>query len=188
MLKALHEPGEARGGWRLVLSQLSETPTSHQKVRLVEFTRGPSNSSQEVFLQQILERQDWYSYRVSRQGNVLMILHRHLLIFYPDAKYFSEPGHDSIRDQLCPRPGCVRPDKREQPLRRHGRGPLWVHCGNWGYCFTNHIFVDTAYAINKNDGNWYYFDDSSVTQTNEEAVNTKAAYVLFYQRRWHLRG
>jgi len=41
----------------------------------------------------------------------------------------------------------------------------------------------TAYAINKNDGNWYYFDDSSVTQTNEEAVNTKAAYVLFYQRR-----
>ena len=49
--------------------------------------------------------------------------------------------------------------------------------------FIYHIFVDTAYAINKNDGNWYYFDDSSVTQTNEEAVNTKAAYVLFYQRR-----
>ena len=34
------------------------------------------------------------------------------------------------------------------------------------------------------DGNWYYFDDSTVTQTNEEAVCTKAAYVLFYQRRY----
>ena len=42
---------------------------------------------------------------------------------------------------------------------------------------------DTAYGKNKLDGNWYYFDDSSVTQTNEEAVVTKAAYVLFYQRR-----
>merc|ERR1719290_763914 len=41
----------------------------------------------------------------------------------------------------------------------------------------------TAYGKNKTDGNWYYFDDSSVTQTNEEAVVTKAAYVLFYQRR-----
>jgi len=41
----------------------------------------------------------------------------------------------------------------------------------------------TAYGKNKIDGNWYYFDDSSVTQTNEEAVVTKAAYVLFYQRR-----
>ena len=45
------------------------------------------------------------------------------------------------------------------------------------------IILDTAYGKNKTDGNWYYFDDSSVTQTNEEAVVTKAAYVLFYQRR-----
>merc|ERR1719186_318716 len=28
----------------------------------------------------------------------------------------------------------------------------------------------TAYGKNKTDGNWYYFDDSSVTQTNDEAV------------------
>merc|ERR1711997_293993 len=41
----------------------------------------------------------------------------------------------------------------------------------------------TAYGKNKSDGYWHYFDDSSVTQTNEEAVVTKAAYVLFYQRR-----
>ena len=45
------------------------------------------------------------------------------------------------------------------------------------------LHSDTAYGKNKLDGNWYYFDDSSVTQTNEEAVVTKAAYVLFYQRR-----
>merc|ERR1719347_1827935 len=41
----------------------------------------------------------------------------------------------------------------------------------------------TAYGKSKIDNNWYYFDDSNVTQTNEEAVCTKAAYVLFYQRR-----
>lgn len=41
----------------------------------------------------------------------------------------------------------------------------------------------TAYGKSKIDGNWYYYDDSNVTQTNEEAVCTKAAYVLFYQRR-----
>ena len=45
------------------------------------------------------------------------------------------------------------------------------------------IITDTAYGKNKIDNNWYYFDDNSVTQTNEEAVVTKAAYVLFYQRR-----
>ena len=47
------------------------------------------------------------------------------------------------------------------------------------------LLPDTAYGKNKLDGNWYYFDDSSVTQTNEEAVVTKAAYVLFYQRRFN---
>ena len=51
------------------------------------------------------------------------------------------------------------------------------------YLSLHYIISDTAYGKNKTDGNWYYFDDSSVTQTNEEAVVTKAAYVLFYQRR-----
>ena len=51
------------------------------------------------------------------------------------------------------------------------------------YLNLHYIISDTAYGKNKTDGNWYYFDDSSVTQTNEEAVVTKAAYVLFYQRR-----
>jgi len=41
----------------------------------------------------------------------------------------------------------------------------------------------TAYAKNKDDGKWYYFDDSSVTLSSEDAVCTKAAYVLFYLRR-----
>ena len=44
-------------------------------------------------------------------------------------------------------------------------------------------YLDTAYGKSKIDNNWYYYDDSNVTQTNEEAVCTKAAYVLFYQRR-----
>jgi len=40
----------------------------------------------------------------------------------------------------------------------------------------------TAYGKNRNDGKWYYFDDNSVTEAKGEIV-TKAAYVLFYQRR-----
>ena len=45
------------------------------------------------------------------------------------------------------------------------------------------IFSDTAYGKSKIDNNWYYYDDSNVSQANEEAVCSKAAYVLFYQRR-----
>jgi len=41
----------------------------------------------------------------------------------------------------------------------------------------------TAYCINKDDGRWYHFDDSSVTPISESNIVTKAAYVLFYQRR-----
>lgn len=41
----------------------------------------------------------------------------------------------------------------------------------------------TAFAKNKIDGNWYNFDDSSVSKTSEDQIVTKAAYVLFYQRR-----
>lgn len=41
----------------------------------------------------------------------------------------------------------------------------------------------TAYGKNKVDGNWYYFDDSSVSSAKEDQIVTKAAYVLFYQRR-----
>ncbi|XP_004581515.2 ubiquitin carboxyl-terminal hydrolase 4 isoform X2 [Ochotona princeps] len=41
----------------------------------------------------------------------------------------------------------------------------------------------TAYAKNKLNGKWYYFDDSNVSPASEEQIVTKAAYVLFYQRR-----
>ncbi|XP_064931103.1 ubiquitin carboxyl-terminal hydrolase 4 isoform X1 [Columba livia] len=41
----------------------------------------------------------------------------------------------------------------------------------------------TAYAKNKVNGKWYYFDDSSVSVASEDQIVTKAAYVLFYQRR-----
>ncbi|XP_028680996.1 ubiquitin carboxyl-terminal hydrolase 4 [Erpetoichthys calabaricus] len=41
----------------------------------------------------------------------------------------------------------------------------------------------TAYAKNKADGKWYYFDDNSVSSASEDQIVTKAAYVLFYQRR-----
>ncbi|XP_047127037.1 ubiquitin carboxyl-terminal hydrolase 15 isoform X1 [Hydra vulgaris] len=41
----------------------------------------------------------------------------------------------------------------------------------------------TAYGVNCYDGQWYYFDDASVTSANTESVVSKAAYVLFYTRR-----
>ncbi|NXK46864.1 UBP4 hydrolase, partial [Chauna torquata] len=41
----------------------------------------------------------------------------------------------------------------------------------------------TAYAKNKVNDKWYYFDDSSVSAASEDQIVTKAAYVLFYQRR-----
>ncbi|KAI1234421.1 hypothetical protein IHE44_0003471 [Lamprotornis superbus] len=43
--------------------------------------------------------------------------------------------------------------------------------------------TDTAYAKNKVNDKWYYFDDSSVSVASEDQIVTKAAYVLFYQRR-----
>ena len=41
----------------------------------------------------------------------------------------------------------------------------------------------TAYAKNCADQRWYNFDDSSVSVADEESVCSKAAYVLFYQKR-----
>ncbi|XP_009991770.1 PREDICTED: ubiquitin carboxyl-terminal hydrolase 4 [Chaetura pelagica] len=41
----------------------------------------------------------------------------------------------------------------------------------------------TAYAKNKVNNKWYYFDDSSVSLASVDQIVTKAAYVLFYQRR-----
>ncbi|TPX51593.1 hypothetical protein SeLEV6574_g00210 [Synchytrium endobioticum] len=41
----------------------------------------------------------------------------------------------------------------------------------------------TAYAKNPIDGQWYHFDDSSVSKTSEDNVVTTAAYLVFYQRR-----
>lgn len=40
-----------------------------------------------------------------------------------------------------------------------------------------------AYAKNKNDKNWYKFDDSSVSKQEESKAKTSSAYVLFYVRR-----
>jgi len=40
----------------------------------------------------------------------------------------------------------------------------------------------TAYAKNSQDGEWHYFDDSSVSLSSETRVVTKAAYMLVYQR------
>uniref|UniRef100_A0A8C2TWL7 Ubiquitin carboxyl-terminal hydrolase n=1 Tax=Coturnix japonica TaxID=93934 RepID=A0A8C2TWL7_COTJA len=46
----------------------------------------------------------------------------------------------------------------------------------------------TAFAKNKDDGKWYYFDDSSVSIACEDQIVSKAAYVLFYQRQDTISG
>ncbi|KAG7472690.1 hypothetical protein MATL_G00111470 [Megalops atlanticus] len=45
----------------------------------------------------------------------------------------------------------------------------------------------TSYARNKDNGQWYYFDDSKVTYAREEQIMTNAAYLLFYQRQDKIR-
>jgi ubiquitin carboxyl-terminal hydrolase 4/11/15 len=40
----------------------------------------------------------------------------------------------------------------------------------------------TAYGQNRLDGKWYYFDDSSVSGSDENSVCTNAAYLLIYLR------
>ncbi len=44
------------------------------------------------------------------------------------------------------------------------------------------IFPDTAYAKNKDDGSWYYFDDSSVSESSEDSVCVSQYFVtMIYQ-------
>lgn len=45
----------------------------------------------------------------------------------------------------------------------------------------------TSYAMNKDNGQWYYFDDSKVTYAKEDQIMTNAAYLLFYQRQDKIR-
>ncbi|XP_042639358.1 ubiquitin carboxyl-terminal hydrolase 11 [Orycteropus afer afer] len=40
----------------------------------------------------------------------------------------------------------------------------------------------TTFACNKDSGQWHYFDDNSVSPVTEDEIESKAAYVLFYQR------
>ncbi|KAJ6655288.1 hypothetical protein lerEdw1_005480 [Lerista edwardsae] len=40
----------------------------------------------------------------------------------------------------------------------------------------------TTFARNKDSGTWFYFDDSSVSSVSKAQIESKAAYVLFYQR------
>ncbi|KAM6143599.1 ubiquitin carboxyl-terminal hydrolase 11 isoform 1-T1 [Erethizon dorsatum] len=40
----------------------------------------------------------------------------------------------------------------------------------------------TTFACNKDSGQWHYFDDNSVSPMNENQIESKAAYILFYQR------
>ena len=40
----------------------------------------------------------------------------------------------------------------------------------------------TTFACNKDSGQWHHFDDNSVLPVTENQIESKAAYILFYQR------
>lgn len=62
-------------------------------------------------------------------------------------------------------------------------------CTNEGVDF-NHLYsfryvlfplIDTAYAKNKTDGKWYYFDDSSVSSASEDQIVVRfSSFFLFF--------
>ncbi|XP_004684653.1 PREDICTED: ubiquitin carboxyl-terminal hydrolase 43 isoform X2 [Condylura cristata] len=51
------------------------------------------------------------------------------------------------------------------------------------YAVCNHHGSLQAYCRNSLDGQWYSYDDSTVEPLLEDEVNTRGAYILFYQKR-----
>lgn len=47
------------------------------------------------------------------------------------------------------------------------------------------LFASTIYLIFRNpySGDWYDFDDSSVTKISKKSVVSESAYILFYKRK-----
>ncbi|XP_059004461.1 ubiquitin carboxyl-terminal hydrolase 43 isoform X2 [Mustela lutreola] len=51
------------------------------------------------------------------------------------------------------------------------------------YAVCNHHGSLQAYCRNSLDGQWYSYDDSTVESLPEDEVNSRGAYILFYQKR-----
>ncbi|CAB0014804.1 unnamed protein product [Nesidiocoris tenuis] len=63
----------------------------------------------------------------------------------------------------------------------HNTYDLYAVCNHHGQnLHTGHY---TAYCRNPYNGQWYCFDDTTVSGVNESDLVTPAAYILFYQRR-----
>ncbi|XP_032177084.1 ubiquitin carboxyl-terminal hydrolase 43 isoform X1 [Mustela erminea] len=57
---------------------------------------------------------------------------------------------------------------------------LYAVCNHHGSLQGGHY---TAYCRNSLDGQWYSYDDSTVESLPEDEVNSRGAYILFYQKR-----
>ncbi|XP_047563566.1 ubiquitin carboxyl-terminal hydrolase 43 isoform X3 [Lutra lutra] len=57
---------------------------------------------------------------------------------------------------------------------------LYAVCNHHGSLQGGHY---TAYCRNSLDGQWYSYDDSTVEPLPEDEVNSRGAYILFYQKR-----
>ncbi|TTB56403.1 Ubiquitin carboxyl-terminal hydrolase 15 [Bagarius yarrelli] len=90
--------------------------------------------------------------------------------------------------------------RREKPLKHQlatKKLDLWslpevliIHLKRFSYTKYSREKLDTIVDFplrNKDNGQWYYFDDSKVTYAKEEQIVTNAAYLLFYQRQDKIR-
>uniref|UniRef100_A0A8C1SJQ3 ubiquitinyl hydrolase 1 n=1 Tax=Cyprinus carpio TaxID=7962 RepID=A0A8C1SJQ3_CYPCA len=103
--------------------------------------------------------------------------------------HFPLTGLDMGR-HMVKRSNCARPPpdwKQQAHPRPEASHPtltflydLYAVCNHHGGMHGGHY---TAYCRNSVDGQWYAYDDSSVEPVPEGEVCTRAAYILFYQRR-----
>lgn len=97
-------------------------------------------------------------------------------------KRFKQTGYFSSKNNKCivfPLEGF---DMSPYSLGSQGIYDLYAVSNHYGSLGGGHY---TAYGKNNFNGQWYHFDDSSVSQVRntEESIVGSAAYVLFYKKR-----
>mmetsp|Transcript_22399 Transcript_22399/g.22088 ORF Transcript_22399/g.22088 Transcript_22399/m.22088 type:complete len:113 (+) Transcript_22399:2438-2776(+) len=97
-------------------------------------------------------------------------------------KRFKQSGYFSTKNNKCIVFPLENFDMGRYACGGQGVYDLYAVSNHYGSLGGGHY---TAYAKNHHNGNWYHFDDSSVSQVRnpEESIIGSAAYVLFYKRR-----
>ena len=146
-----------------VLSNLQETPACYQEIRSLVVTRSTRHSSETFLLHAVSSRQAGYLGRIPH----------------------SRIEHGTLHHQSSTDRRRLWLDRRLQPLRWSWRWSLWVPTFDISadydqmfYSFFLSSLLDTAYAKNKDDGQWHYFDDSSVSEAAEDSVCVRFLVII----------